>query len=93
MQLTKVNDNSLPFKPLIIIGAGRSGTNALRDALTTFSKISSWPCDEINPIWRHGNLDLKLMNCQLNEPRCMFVISSVVSLEKSGSCKDVLNTF
>ncbi len=47
----------LPFIPLVIIGAGRSGTNALRDALTGLPGFATWPCDEINPIWRHGNLD------------------------------------
>ena len=41
--------------PLIIIGAGRSGTNALRDALTGIDEFHSWPCDEINYIWRYGN--------------------------------------
>jgi|GEM_PF-5377703 len=48
---------SLPFTPLIIIGAPRSGTNALRDALTSLPDLATWPCDEINPIWRHGNLN------------------------------------
>jgi len=47
---------SLPFTPVVIIGAGRSGTNALRDALTAWPGVETWPCDEINPIWRHGNL-------------------------------------
>jgi hypothetical protein len=28
----------------------------LRDALTCLEGISSWPCDEINYIWRHGNV-------------------------------------
>ena len=41
--------------PLIIIGAGRSGTNMLRDVLTSIDGVSTWPCDEINYIWRHGN--------------------------------------
>jgi len=41
--------------PLIIIGAPRSGTNMLRDLLTAFPGFGTWPCDEINPIWRHGN--------------------------------------
>lgn len=45
------------FTPVVIIGAGRSGTNALRDALTQLPGFATWPCDEINPIWRHGNLD------------------------------------
>lgn len=44
-------------QPLIIIGAPRSGTNMLRDALTALPRLGTWPCDEINYIWRHGNLD------------------------------------
>ena len=27
----------------------------LRDTLTSIDGISTWPCDEINYIWRHGN--------------------------------------
>lgn len=42
---------------VIIIGAPRSGTNMLRDVLTRFPGVASWPCDEINLIWRHGNRD------------------------------------
>lgn len=41
---------------VVIIGAPRSGTNMLRDVLCTFSGIATWPCDEINYIWRHGNV-------------------------------------
>ena len=41
--------------PIVIIGAPRSGTNMLRDLLTAFPGFGTWPCDEINPIWRHGN--------------------------------------
>ena len=44
-------------QPVIIIGAGRSGTNMLRDVLTKLGGIDTWPCDEINYIWRHGNRD------------------------------------
>lgn len=43
------------MKPIIIIGAGRSGTNILRDILCTVTGLATWPCDEINYIWRHGN--------------------------------------
>ncbi len=46
------------YQPLIIIGAGRSGTNILRDTLTAISGWSTWDCDEINLIWRHRNLDM-----------------------------------
>lgn len=42
---------------LIIIGAARSGTNALRDALCSTRGFHTWPCDEINYIWRSGNRD------------------------------------
>ncbi|GHC35079.1 sulfotransferase family protein [Aidingimonas halophila] len=40
----------------IIIGAPRSGTNMLRDVLCEFEGVATWPCDEINYIWRHGNV-------------------------------------
>jgi len=28
----------------------------LRDVLTSFDGVCTWPCDEINYIWRHGNV-------------------------------------
>ena len=40
---------------VVIIGAGRSGTNILRDTLSAQNGWETWPCDEINLIWRHGN--------------------------------------
>ena len=40
---------------VIIIGAPRSGTNMLRDVLTSVEGVATWPCDEINYMWRHGN--------------------------------------
>jgi len=43
------------FKPVVVIGAARSGTNMLRDILTSLPGIDTWPCDEIPFIWRHGN--------------------------------------
>ncbi len=45
------------FQPIIIIGAARSGTNMLRDILSQIPNCGTWDCDEINPIWRHGNLN------------------------------------
>ncbi|MFO7971893.1 MAG: sulfotransferase [Desulfobacterales bacterium] len=44
------------YKLAIIIGAPRSGTNMMRDVLTSLSGVATWPCDEINYIWRHGNV-------------------------------------
>jgi hypothetical protein len=40
---------------IVIVGAPRSGTNMLRDVLTSIPGVATWPCDEINAIWRHGN--------------------------------------
>ncbi|MDP3893768.1 sulfotransferase [Nocardioides sp.] len=40
---------------VVIIGAPRSGTNMLRDVLTALPGYATWPCDEINLTWRHGN--------------------------------------
>ena len=42
-------------KKVIIIGAGRSGTNMLRDALVKLQSCDTWDCDEINYIWRYSN--------------------------------------
>jgi hypothetical protein len=44
--------------PIVIIGAPRSGTNMLRDVVCGIPGIGTWPCDEINAIWRHGNLSV-----------------------------------
>ncbi len=44
-----------PYRKVVIIGAPRSGTNMLRDAICRLPGCATWPCDEINYIWRHGN--------------------------------------
>jgi hypothetical protein len=49
-------NREIAFQPIVIIGAPRSGTNMLRDVLTQLDEVSTWPCDEINYIWRHGNI-------------------------------------
>lgn len=46
----------MDYQSLVIIGAPRSGTNMLRDVLSALDGVSTWPCDEINYIWRHGNM-------------------------------------
>mgnify|MGYP003859296335 CR=1 FL=1 len=46
----------MKLRPVVIIGAPRSGTNMLRDVLASFDGVETWPCDEINYIWRHGNI-------------------------------------
>jgi len=47
----------MEYIPIIIIGPGRSGTNMLRDIITSMDGFETWDCDEINPIWRYGNRD------------------------------------
>nr|WP_205599787.1 sulfotransferase [Arhodomonas sp. KWT] len=46
----------MTHQDVIIIGAPRSGTNMLRDVLCSLEGVATWPCDEINYIWRHGNV-------------------------------------
>ncbi|MAT50395.1 MAG: sulfotransferase [Porticoccaceae bacterium] len=46
----------MDYQPIVIIGAPRSGTNMLRDVLSKVEGVATWPCDEINYIWRHGNV-------------------------------------
>jgi hypothetical protein len=45
----------MTFVPVFIIGAPRSGTNMLRDLLSSLHGYATWPCDEINYIWRYNN--------------------------------------
>lgn len=45
----------MSYQPVVIIGAPRSGTNILRDVLSSHPDATTWPCDEINYMWRHGN--------------------------------------
>jgi len=44
------------YQSVIIIGAPRSGTNMLRNVLVGLPRVDTWPCDEINYIWRHRNV-------------------------------------
>ena len=43
---------------IIIVGAPRSGTNMLRDVLTNLPGMATWPCDEINLMWKHHHRDI-----------------------------------
>ncbi|MBW3664453.1 MAG: sulfotransferase [Actinobacteria bacterium] len=45
----------LHARPVIIIGAPRSGTNLLRDLLGELRGFATWDCDELNPMWRYRN--------------------------------------
>jgi len=49
-------DSVITFQKILIIGAPRSGTNLLRDLMARLDGAGTWPCDEINHVWRHGNI-------------------------------------
>jgi hypothetical protein len=48
---------AVSYLPLIIVGAPRSGTNMLRNVMCGLPTFGTWPCDEINYIWRYDNPD------------------------------------
>lgn len=58
------------YQSVIIIGAPRSGTNILRDVLCNLDGFGSWPCDEINYIWRHGNMREKTDELSVDLATC-----------------------
>ncbi|MDC1080756.1 sulfotransferase [Flavobacteriaceae bacterium] len=57
----------MEYTPVIIIGSGRSGTNMLRDIITSIDGFETWDCDEINPIWRYGNRDYPTDEIPINK--------------------------
>lgn len=77
------------FQPIIIIGAPRSGTNMLRDILAGLPSVSTWPCDEINYIWRYGNRhhpNDELKPSMANDAVKSYISSSFAKLSiKTGS--------
>jgi hypothetical protein len=48
----------------------------LRDVLCTFDRVSTWPCDEINYIWRHGNV--RFPSDELPESRAVLGVQSYI---------------
>ena len=66
----------MEYRPLVIIGAPRSGTNMLRDVLCSFDRVSTWPCDEINYIWRHGNV--RFPSDEIPESRAVLGVQSYI---------------
>jgi len=62
----------------------------LRDTLTSVSNFDTWPCDEINYIWRHGNRDFPTdeIPAELAEPTAKrFVNNSFDKMAKKNSCQ------
>lgn len=78
---------------VIIIGAGRSGTNMLRDILEQLPGVATWDCDEINPVWRHGNARFptdELLPKQISKSTQRAVKSAFASLARKNQSSIVL---
>lgn len=81
------------YRPVIILGAGRSGTNMLRDVLCNLPSFGTWPCDEINYIWRHGNMKEPLdeLGVEHLQPKIQrYIQRAFQSCAKRESCTSVV---
>ena len=80
--------SDLKFRPIVIMGAARSGTNALRDALTSLPNLETWPCDEINGIWKYKSLSIghdNLARTDISEDKIEFIRQQFIKqLKKSN---------
>ena len=80
-------------QPLIIIGAGRSGTNIVRDSLVHLLGWETWDCDEINLIWRHGNIHHPhdVFGAELARPQVKkFILKAFQSFQKKSDAQVVV---
>lgn len=77
----------MSLKPVIILGAPRSGTNMLRDILCQHPNLITWDCDEINPIWKYSNYsksdELKPIDC--NDKIQKYIYSRFFKISKNNS--------
>lgn len=83
----------MKHQPIIIVGAGRSGTNMLRDSLCSMNGFETWPCDEINYIWRHGNIrhpSDRFTEFEARPEVKQFIVRSFEKLEKVSKANYVV---
>lgn len=86
-------DKFRSMQEIIIIGAPRSGTNMLRDAICSLPDFGTWPCDEINYIWRHGNMSFQsdCLTADKASPQvASYIKSKFVTLSKENELKYVV---
>ena len=79
-------------RPVIIIGAARSGTKILRSALAASPELVSFPYD-INYIWKYGNYDIphdELTKDDLTDEISKFIKKKFQSLRSKGNADRVL---
>lgn len=81
-------------KPIIILGAPRSGTNMLRDILCQSPNLVTWPCDEINQIWKYNNYKYtdELGSQHLNKKIIEFIKNKFLKISKNPSLTVVEKT-
>lgn len=78
---------------IIIIGAARSGTNMMRDTLVKFDDFATWPCDEINYIWRYGlksEKDDVFFTSQVTEEKKKFINKKFNWIRKKYNVQNVI---
>jgi len=81
------------LNPIFIIGAPRSGTNMLRDILSEFNDLETWPCDEINYIWRHHNIHMShdvFTEEQVSNKVRQYLRNTFLKFQEQHQCKYVL---
>ena len=88
----RMRSNKDSISPLVIIGAGRSGTNIVRDTLVHLPGWETWDCDEINLIWRHGNIHHPhdIFGAELARPKVKKFIQGAFESFKKQSAADVV---
>ena len=74
------------MNPIIIISVFRSGANLIKDVLCQLPGFGTWPAENINFIWRHGNSLRNDDEFSINEAND-FVISYIRSAFNDLSIK------
>lgn len=88
-----INEIIMNFQPLIIIGAPRSGTNILRDSICSIPGVGTWPCDEINYIYRHYNIREKtdeFTSAHASAKVCKYIHNQFAALSKRKKLRVVV---
>jgi len=78
---------------VMVIGAPRSGTNMLRDMLASIDGLETWQCDEINYIWKHGNVDFpsdQLSSLEARPEVKSYIRNQFTKFKKSSGARKVI---
>lgn len=74
-------------RPLIVVGAGRSGTTLIREALTQHKDVASFEF-EMNALWKYGNekIDHDMLNVKRHYSKAVAAYIENVFIQKSIEC-------